>query len=96
MAAGPRRAMSTLGTEHLATGYGAGFAVVECVCSDVAVHRGRVEGRERTIPGWYELQWEWVARGRELYQPLTEPKVVIDAVHPVSDNLRAVLDHLSG
>ena len=80
--------------EQLAAEHGAGFAVVECVCSDVAVHRRRVEGRERGIPGWYELQWEWVERGREHYQPLAEPKVVIDAVHPVSNNLRAVLDHL--
>jgi predicted kinase len=81
--------------EQLATGYGAGFAVVECVCSDIALHRRRVEGRVREIPGWYELRWESVERGRELYEPLAEPKVAIDAVHPVRDNLRAVLDHLA-
>jgi len=81
--------------EALAAAYGASFAVVECLCSDVDVHRDRVEGREREIPGWYELDWERVARGREGYQPLAEPKVVIDAVHPLSDNLRAILDHLA-
>ena len=31
----------------LADRYGASFSVVECVCSDVDVHRARVEGRAR-------------------------------------------------
>lgn len=78
----------------LADRYGAAFAVVECVCSDVGVHRGRVEGRRRDIPGWYELDWNRVEQGRSLYQPLREPKVVIDAVAPPDQNLAHVMRHL--
>jgi len=82
----PRREWAELAERH-----GVGFAVIECICSDVDVHRGRVEGRRREIPGWYELDWERVARGRELYLPLAEPKLVLDAVVPVAENLAAAL-----
>lgn len=85
----PRRELSAL-----ACRYGAACAVVECVCSDVDVHRSRVEGRRRDIPGWYELTWDRVERGRSVYEPLREPKVVIDAVRPPEENLAQVMRHL--
>lgn len=85
----PRRELAAL-----ARRYGASFAVVECVCSDIDVHRSRVEGRSRDIPGWYELTWDRVERGRRLYEPLCGPKVVIDALDPPAANLRQVLRHL--
>jgi hypothetical protein len=80
---------------ELAAEHGATFAVVECVCSDADVHRARVDGRERRIPGWYELEWDQVERGRERYEPLPEPKIVIDAIASVDDNLDRVRQHLS-
>ena len=72
--------------QALADQYGAHFGVVECICSDVEVHRSRVEGRSRDIPGWYELQWERVQAGREHYIPLADPKVVVDAVETIDAN----------
>lgn len=75
--------------EHLAARYGARFRVIECVCSDDAIHRSRIEGRDRDIPGWYELEWEQVAEGRERYLPLDEPKLVLDATAPLERNLEA-------
>jgi predicted kinase len=80
---------------EMAGTYGASFGVVECVCSDIEVHRSRVDGRRREIPGWYELEWEWVERGRRFYEPLGEPKVVIDAVDSPEDNLLLVMRHLA-
>ncbi len=53
---------------ELADQYSARFSVVECICSDAELHRSRVEGRERAIPGWYELTWDQVERGRNLYR----------------------------
>ena len=80
---------------QLATDHDAVFTVVECICSDVDVHRSRVDGRRRDIPGWYELDWDHVERGRQLYEPLPGPKVVIDAIEPVDDNLERVRAHLA-
>jgi predicted kinase len=79
----------------LADRYRASFTVVECVCSDIELHRSRVQGRRREIPGWYELEWEWVERGRRLYEPLNEPKVVVDAVEPLERNLDLVMRHFT-
>jgi predicted kinase len=80
--------------QALALRYGAHFGVVECLCSDEAVHRTRVEGRTRAIPGWYELTWDQVATGRARYLPLADPKVVLDAVDPLADNLERVRHEL--
>jgi predicted kinase len=76
--------------QNVAARYDARFGVVECICSDVEVHRARVEGRQRGIPGWYELGWDDVMRVREGYVPLAEPKLVLDAIDPVGDNLDRV------
>jgi predicted kinase len=78
----------------LADRYGARLSVVECICSDVEVHRSRVEDRSRDIPGWYELTWSHVERGRANYVPLREPKLVIDAVDALDGNLARVRDYL--
>lgn len=79
---------------QLAASYGTAFRVVECICSDPAVLRERVDGRTRSIPDWYELSWEDVERSRANYVPLAEPKLVIDAVAPFEENLLLVREYL--
>src|SRR5437879_770946 len=79
---------------RLANRYDAAFRVVECICSDPAVLRDRVEGRTRSIPDWYELSWQDVARSHSNYEPLAEPKIVVDAVVPVEQNLALVRQYL--
>ena len=54
----------------LAARYRAHLTIVACVCSDEALHQSRVDGRARAIPGWYELAWPQVERGRRNYVPL--------------------------
>lgn len=56
----------------------------------------QVEGRRRDIPGWYELDWVRVLRGREAYRPLDGPKVVVDAADRLDDNVSLALAHLAG
>jgi predicted kinase len=70
------------------------FFVVECTCADVLLHRRRVEGRTRAIPGWYELEWSEVQRARDTYQALTCAKLVVDAADPLEANLGRVRRHL--
>ncbi|MCP3880400.1 MAG: ATP-binding protein [Sulfitobacter sp.] len=78
----------------LAGHYGALFRVVECVCVNETLHRSRVEGRDRNIPGWYELDWDRVALGRQRYIPLEGPKLQIDAEAPLNANLDEVMHWL--
>ncbi|MGZ3146522.1 AAA family ATPase [Lentzea chajnantorensis] len=56
------------------------FAGVECVCSDETVHRQRVEGRDRGIPGWRAtVPWEHVQRMRGLWEDWPEDHLVVDS-----------------
>lgn len=49
---------------------GAELFVVDCVCSDEGLHRRRLEGRVRGIPGWHEVGWDHVERMRGEFPPL--------------------------
>jgi predicted kinase len=80
--------------QSLADELGARFRVIECVCSDEHVHRTRIEGRERGIPGWYELSWKDVERGRQHYTNWTGDHLVIDAIRPLDENVTTALDSL--
>jgi predicted kinase len=78
----------------LAAGYEAGWQVIECVCSDEALHRKALAARQRGIPGWYELGWEEVERVRGYYEPWQEECLVLDMVNPLPDNIQVVLAYL--
>jgi predicted kinase len=86
--AGERRRLS-----EIAGALDAAFIEVECQCSDGQVHRSRVEGRARGIPGWPgTVTWEHVQRMRERWEPWPEPHLVVDsAVEPPDKVLRRVL-----
>jgi predicted kinase len=79
---------------ELAERCGAAFRMVECVCSNESLHRARLAGRQRGIPGWYELDWAEVERVRGEYEPLTDERLLVDMVRPLNDNLAAVLAYL--
>lgn len=79
---------------QLAERYSASFRIVECVCSDESLHRARLVGRQRGILGWYELDWAEVERVRGEYEPLADKGPLVDMVHPMADNLAAVLGYL--
>lgn len=79
----------------IAAEYGARLRVIECVCTDTALHRGRVEGRVRGIPGWHEIDWAHVEHMRGELAPFTLDRLVADAVDPVEANMDKVRAHLS-
>ncbi|HST66761.1 MAG TPA: AAA family ATPase [Mycobacteriales bacterium] len=70
--------------------HGGRLLLVQCVCSDEAVHRRRVEGRRRDIPGWHEIGWDHVERMRAEFRPVTGPDLTLDAVDPLADNEAAL------
>jgi predicted kinase len=76
----------------LAAAHGVPFVLIECVCSDEDLHRRRLDGRVRGIPGWYEVSWEDVAEAKRRWVPWTDDRLVLDAVDPADDNLRRALD----
>ncbi|HEX3812327.1 MAG TPA: ATP-binding protein [Mycobacteriales bacterium] len=80
----------------LATRAGARFAVIDCVCSDPALHRDRLENRERGIPGWHSRgDWANVQQRLRKYPAWPEDVLRLDAVRPPEENLRTALDYLS-
>lgn len=78
-----------------AESFAARLVPIECVCSDVAVHRRRVEGRVRGIPGWHEVGWDHVERMRSETPSLTVDRLTVDAIEPFDDNLQRVLAYIS-
>jgi predicted kinase len=78
-----------------ADNFAARLSLIECVCSDEAVHRARIEGRVRGIPGWHEVGWDHVERMRAEVPPLTVDRLIVDAMQPVEDNLSRVFSYLA-
>jgi predicted kinase len=77
--------------------FSARLFLIECICSDESIHRERIEGRIRGIPGWHEVGWDHVERMRtELsVSPLTADRLTVDAMEPVADNFARVLEYIS-
>lgn len=75
--------------------FDARVVVVECVCSDAVLHRRRIEGRRRDIPGWHEVGWDHVQRMQAEFPPLEHKHLTVDAVDPLDENVRAVLGALT-
>jgi hypothetical protein len=78
-----------------AASFSARLFLIECVCSDEAVHRALIEGRARGIPGWHEVGWDHVERMRAEVVPLTVDRLTVDAMEPVEDNIRRVLGYIA-
>jgi predicted kinase len=75
--------------------FSARLLLVECICSDEAVHRKRIESRVRGIPGWHEVGWDHVERMRAEFPPLTAAHLTVDAMAPVEANMRLVMGHIA-
>jgi predicted kinase len=80
--------------QGLANELTASFHTIECICSDPALHRKMVGERSRAIPGWYEITFDDALRVRQAYEPLKEPKLILDAVDGFAQNLRKARTYL--
>jgi predicted kinase len=78
----------------LAATYRAGWYVIECVCTDSALHRERLLSRKRGIPGWPELEWSEVERVRSYYAPWPEEHLILDAINPLRANIDRALRYV--
>jgi predicted kinase len=80
---------------ELAERHGARWRPVECVCASPALHQQRLTGRQRGIPGWYELDWAEVERVRAEYEPWTAERLVLDLGRPAAENLAQALAYVT-
>jgi hypothetical protein len=75
-------------------GRGGEMYVVERVCSDESLHRQRVEGRTRDIPGWHEVGWDHVVRMRAELGPLLTEGLTLDSTGSPSTNFDSLQAYL--
>jgi predicted kinase len=66
----PRAAWRTLAAKHRVS-----LKIIECVCSDETIHRGRIEA---PVAGKRELTWARLLQRRAEYEAWTDPRLVLD------------------
>jgi predicted kinase len=72
------------------------FIPVLCECSDPVVHRARLEGRTRGIPGWHDAgAWANVERRKASFSPWPDGTLTIDTTAPYEENLAILLARLT-
>jgi hypothetical protein len=81
---GVARAPQIESLRSLAKGAGARVFVVMTECSDFELHRTRILGRDRGIPGWYELDWGHVEQSRKSWDPNMSVDLKVDTAKPLS------------
>ncbi len=62
------------------------FVVVLTTMSDAQVHRSRIEGRDRGIPNWYEIDWSHVQRSMATWDPPDNVDLTLDGVDSAEAN----------
>lgn len=93
---GVARDVHVAGTRAVADAAGARCVVVTTACSDPGLHRSRVEGRSRAIPGWHELDWDHVSAVLAGWRPPGHADLTLDAAGPLSGNVARLLGVLGG
>jgi predicted kinase len=66
----PRAAWRKLAAKHRVS-----LKIIECVCSDETIHRGRIEA---PVAGKRELTWARLLQRRAEYEAWTDPRLVLD------------------
>jgi predicted kinase len=79
----------------IAAAFRARYVGIECVCSDRSMHKARFDARPAFRVGSWTLTWPAVEHTLATYKPDGHAAVVVDAVHPLGENIRAVLQAIS-
>lgn len=71
------------------------FKPLFCYCSDEALWKQRLEGREQFVPHWSPVGWEEVERIRPNFEPWEEGAALfLDSSNHFESNLDAALSYL--
>lgn len=84
---------------ELARRQGETLRFIEVVCSDVDLHRERLESRERELPHVLKPTWHAVEQSLDEYsnwtgQSATVARITLDSVNPLGVNVEAALAFL--
>lgn len=79
---------------HLAERQGAPLVWIEVVCSDPDLHRRRLTGRDRGLPGFPEPTWASLQARRPGLRAWTDERLILDSVREPRINVETALDHL--
>jgi predicted kinase len=75
----------------LASKHGATMRIVECRCSDEALHRQRLQSRYRPWSRIPEPTWGQVQERRRSWTEWKEPAFLVDSTNSLEDSLEEVL-----
>jgi predicted kinase len=81
--------------QALAHGHDLRPRLIETICSDLVLHRRRVEGRQHASPGSYPPTWTDVQQCRREYQRWESEHLVIDSAAGFEDNVRTALRYVN-
>jgi len=84
---------------NLAARSGQTLRFIEVVCSDVAVHRSRLEARQRNLPHITEPTWHAVEQSLDEYADWSGPsgdvqRLTVDSVDPLDELVERALEFL--
>ena len=81
---------------QLAEADGVRLRIVEVQCRDEGIHRKRVDGRDRGIPGWHEFNWSHVERMKLRWQPWPSgtERLVVESTDTLERMLSQVVDYV--
>jgi predicted kinase len=91
---GVARAPAIASCEAMARSEAALFVVIETYCSDLELHRSRIEGRQRLIPDWYELDWSHVERSIATWEQPHHVDLRLDAANTGAENAALLYNFL--
>jgi predicted kinase len=72
----------------------ASLKLIECICTDEALLRQRVESRGRELPPYRARDWADYQSNRTRFEGLTERRLVVDTAELTATNLRKVLTYV--
>lgn len=78
----------------LARRRGVALRYIEVICPDRALHRRRLEARQRDIAGFAEPTWASVEARRANFDSWCEDRLVLDSTAPLTGNVQVALAHL--
>lgn len=80
--------------EDLVRGVKVNFKLIECITTDEALLRERIERRAPDLPEHRVRDWDAFQQARERLERMSGPRLVVDTAETVATNLRKIMNAL--